>query len=280
MISIPVGHYFEVMINWLTNNWSGFFKGVEAFVDGLIDFFEAILTFPHALVMVVLFTALAWWATGWKKYGLALFSVIGFVLIMGMGLWTRTMQTLALVLVSTLMALFIGIPLGIWSGRRRGVERVVRPILDFMQTMPAFVYLIPAVFFFRIGVVSAMIATVVFSMPPVIRLTGLGIRQVSKEVVEAATSFGANEWQKLTKVQLPLAKPTIMAGINQCIMLALSMVVIAAMIGAKGLGASVLRGIQRLDIGGGFASGLAVVILAIILDRVTQSNKEKKLAGE
>ncbi len=271
MISIPLGHYFELLINWMTDNWSGFFNAIEGIVDSLISFFETLFFFPHPLLMVALFVALALWATGWRKYGLALFSVIGFLLIIGMGLWELTMQTLALVLVSTLMALLIGIPVGIGAGRRRSVERFVRPILDFMQTMPAFVYLIPAVFFFSIGKVPGAVATVVFAMPPCVRLTTLGLRQVPHDVLEASDAFGCTPMQQLFKVQLPMALPNILAGVNQTIMLALSMVVIAALIGAGGLGGQVVRGIQQLRLGIGFESGIAIVVLAMYLDRITHA---------
>jgi glycine betaine/proline transport system permease protein len=188
-----------------------------------------------------------------------------------MNIWDETLRTLALVLTSTFIALLIGIPLGILASRNDLAESILRPILDFMQTMPIFVYLLPAVMLFNIGVVPAVLATVVFSMPPAIRLTNLGIRQVPAEMIEAAASFGSTPFQMLAKVQLPLALPSIMAGVNQCIMLALSMSVIAAMIGAGGLGGIVYRAITRLEIGSGFEGGVGVVIIAIILDRITQS---------
>jgi len=193
------------------------------------------------------------------------------LVIASMGLWRETMQTLALVIGASLIALAAGLPLGIAMARRDAVESVVRPILDFMQTMPPFVYLIPAAIFFGLGKVPGTIATVIFAMPPAVRLTNLGIRQVSQENVEAGLAFGCTSRQLLYKVQIPLAMPSIMAGINQTIMLALSMVVIASMIGAGGLGNTVLTGIQRLDVGLGFEGGLGVVILAILLDRLTQS---------
>jgi glycine betaine/proline transport system permease protein len=181
------------------------------------------------------------------------------------------MQTFALVLASAFIALLIGIPLGIWSAKNETAQKIIRPVLDFMQTMPAFVYLIPAVLFFGLGTVPGAFATIIFAMPPVVRLTSLGIKQVPEEIVEATKAFGATPRQLLIKVQLPLAMPTILAGINQTIMMALSMVVIASMIGAKGLGEIVLQGISQLRIGLGFESGLAVVLLAIILDRITQN---------
>jgi len=192
-------------------------------------------------------------------------------LIVVTGFWLQTMVTLALTLSATLISLFFGIPLGIWCARNNRVNSTVRPMLDFMQTMPAFVYLIPAAMLFGLGRVPGTIATVIFAMPPVVRLTSLGIRQVSSEQVEAGNAFGCTSTQLLFKVQLPIAMPTIMAGVNQTIMMALSMVIIASMVGAGGLGNDVLASIQRLNIGLGFESGLAVVLLAIILDRLTES---------
>ena len=218
------------------------------------------------------------WRCGWR---FAVFAVVAVVLIIGMGLWDRTVQTLALVLAASTVALLLGVPLGIAMARSDFVESVVRPVLDLMQTMPPFVYLIPAAIFFGLGTVPGAIATLVFAMPPAVRLTNLGIRQVAAEKVEAGLAFGCTPRQLLFKVQLPLAMPSIMAGINQTIMLSLSMVVIASMIGAGGLGGTVLTGIQRLNIGLGFEGGLAVVFLAILLDRITQSftASRKKAAG-
>jgi glycine betaine/proline transport system permease protein len=200
-----------------------------------------------------------------------IFTLIGLLLIYNMGFWVQTMETLALVITSVLIALVIGIPLGIWASKSDTVENIVRPILDFMQTLPAFVYLIPAVLFFRLGEVPGVVATLIFSLPPAVRLTNLGIRQVPSDVREAAQSFGSTGAQMLFKVELPAALPTILAGVNQTIMLALSMVVIAGMIGAGGLGNEVLKGITQLKIGLGFESGISIVILAIFLDRVTQA---------
>jgi glycine betaine/proline transport system permease protein len=220
------------------------------------------------LVMIFLLTVLAWISAG---RGLALFSLIGFMLVVSMGFWVPTMESLALVLSATIFALILGIPLGIYAARNRVADGITRPILDFMQTMPAFVYLIPAVLFFGLGKVPGAMATLIFAMPPAVRLTSLGIRQVPTEVVEACLAFGATPRQLLFKAQIPIARPTILAGLNQTIMLALSMVVIGGMIGAGGLGQEVLSGITQLKIGLGFESGISVVILAIFLDRVTQS---------
>jgi glycine betaine/proline transport system permease protein len=226
------------------------------------------LLLPPVWLLIAAFTLLAWWRTNWR---FALFSLLALLLIPGMSLWQETMTTLSLVIAATLVSLAMGIPLGIWAARSNRVERILRPILDLMQTMPAFVYLIPAAMLFGLGRVPGVVATIIFAMPPAARLTNLGIRQVPKDLVETGLAFGCTPGQLLLKVQLPTAKPSIMAGVNQTIMLALSMVVIASMIGAGGLGDTVLRGIQRLDVGLGFEGGLGVVILAILLDRITQS---------
>lgn len=238
-------------------------NGINTVVKGLEGYFEAVPVWLFILILA----ALAFRLRGW---GFGAFVLVGFAIIEGMGLWSATMRSLALVVCAGGAAVLIGIPLGIIGARWRPMSRVLRPLLDFMQTMPAFVYLIPAVTFFSLGRSPALVATVIFSMPPVIRLTELGIRQVSKEVVEAAIAFGSTPNQLLFKVQLPQALPTVMAGVNQTIMLALSMVVIAGMIGAGGLGSIVLRAITGLDVGSGFEGGLAVVILAIFLDRFTE----------
>jgi glycine betaine/proline transport system permease protein len=269
---LPVGKFFESMIDWLTQNLGPFFDIINSILTGIISTFETVLLFIPPLILIALMVVLAWRIAG---KGVAIFSIIGLLLIHSMGFWEETMITLALVVTSGLLALIIGIPVGIWASRKDAVENVVRPILDFMQTMPAFVYLIPAVLFFQLGKVPGAVATVIFAMPPAVRLTNLGIRQVQKDVVEAARAFGSTSQQLLFKVQLPLATPTILAGVNQTIMLALSMVVIAAMIGAGGLGGEILKGITQLKIGLGFESGISVVILAIFLDRITQAMGEK-----
>ncbi len=222
---------------------------------------------PHPLIIILLLSVAAWRLADLK---VGLFTLFGFALIYNMGLWGPTITTLALVLISTLLAILLGIPLGILAGISKGFYKIITPILDFMQTMPAFVYLIPAIPFFGLGAVSAVFATVIFSIPPAIRLTALGIKQVPKDLIEASDAFGSTKFQRLIKIQLPLATPTIMAGINQTIMLSLSMVVIAAMIGAKGLGGEVWKAIQRLNLGLGFEAGLSVVIVAMVLDRITQ----------
>jgi glycine betaine/proline transport system permease protein len=219
-------------------------------------------------VLICFFVGIGIWRLGWK---FATFALAAFGLIYATGFWPQTVSTLALTLSATLISLMLGIPLGIWCAKSKRVSATVRPALDFMQTMPAFVYLIPAAMFFGLGRVPGILATVVFAVPPAVRLTSLGIRQVNKEQVEAGHAFGCTPTQLLFKVQLPIALPAIMAGVNQTIMMALSMVIIASMVGAGGLGNDVLASIQRLDVGLGFESGLAVVLLAIILDRITES---------
>ncbi len=265
---IPIDQWADHIINFLRINYRDFFRSIGGVIENFVNGFESLLLLIPIILVIIIVVAVAWRMAG---RGVALFSLIGILLLLSMNLWDQTARTLALVLTSTIIALILGIPLGILAARSDPAERIIRPILDFMQTMPIFVYLLPAVFFFGIGVVPAVIATVVFAMPPAIRLTNLGIRQVPAEMVEASVAFGSTPMQMLTKVQLPLALPSIMAGVNQCIMLSLSMAVIAAMIGAGGLGGVVYRAITRLEIGSGFEGGLAVVIIAIILDRITQS---------
>jgi glycine betaine/proline transport system permease protein len=265
---IPVDRWATALVDFLMDYAQGLFDVISIGLDGLTYGIEEVLLLPSAWLLIALLAGLAWWRSGWR---FALFTAGALALIVGMELWQETVATLALVLAATLVSLALGIPLGIWAARSDWVERLVRPILDLMQTMPAFVYLIPAAMFFGLGKVPGVVATIVFAMPPAVRLTNLGIRQVPKELVEAGLAFGCTPAQLLLRVQLPSARPSIMAGVNQTIMLALSMVVIASMIGAGGLGDTVLRGIQRLDVGLGFEGGIGVVILAIILDRLTQS---------
>ena len=255
--------------DWIVMNWG---EQLEVAFYPLLDFLEWI---ESGLI------ALPWWLILATIGGLAYSAsrnlrMTGSVMLMTfllgvLGYWEPAMATIALMLVSTLVSVVIGIPVGIWMSRSDRVQNITLPVLDIMQTMPIFVYLIPFVMLFGPGKIPALMATVVFAVPPVIRLTNLGIRQVDAEIVEAVTSFGASEKQKLFSVQLPLAMPTIMAGINQTTMMALSMVVIASMIGAGGLGYQVLQGIQRLEVSRGLFAGIAIVLLAIILDRIVQS---------
>jgi glycine betaine/proline transport system permease protein len=271
---IDIGQYIAVAVNWLTDHLEPFFNLIKNTGNASIIGLEWVLTTIPFFIIIALFTALAWWKSG---EGVALTTLLGLTLIYLMGFWIATMETLALVLVATLTALVISVPLGVWAAKNKLAAKIIRPLLDLMQTMPAFVYLIPAVLFFSIGKVPGAFATIIFAMPPAVRLTTLGIDAVPKDIVEAARSFGATNSQILFKVELPLATKTILAGINQTILLSLSMVVIAGMIAAGGLGEKVLEGINNLDIGLGFESGLSVVILAIILDRITQGFVKKKV---
>lgn len=282
-----IGKYVEEGIEYLSREGDGFFDVITTVVEWFVEGFQAILLYPNEFIVMAVFALLAYFLSagrksvfkksGWKAgWGISLFTLLGLLLLWAMGYWEETMQTLALVISSAILALIFGIPLGIWAARSNTVEKIVRPILDFMQTMPAFVYLIPAILFFSVGNVPGVVATVVFSLPPAVRLTNLGIRGVPADVVEASHAFGATSRQLLFKVQIPLAMPTILAGVNQVIMLALSMVVIASMVGAAGLGERVYTGILQADIGLGFEAGLGIVVLAIILDRVTQALGVKK----
>ncbi|MCF8010642.1 MAG: proline/glycine betaine ABC transporter permease [Clostridiales bacterium] len=272
---IPIGDLIETIVEWATSNLSIIFDALSVIIDFLVSALVSSIMFFHPLVAIIISLILVWFIANKKT---AIGTALGLLLAYNLQLWAPSVETFSLVISATLLALLVGIPLGILSARSDVIHQIVMPIMDFMQTMPPFVYLIPAVFFFGVGNVPGLIATIIFAMPPAIRLTGLGIRQVPEELVEAADAFGSTPGQKLVKVQLPVALPTIMAGVNQVIMLSLSMVVISAMIGAGGLGAIVLRGIQRLDVGMGFEGGLAIVITAMILDRITQSITERRKA--
>ena len=267
---LPVGEVVEAFVNWIEQYFGWLLDGISAVLGFLIGGLQDLLLAIPTPILILLVTALVWSVTR-RDIKLPGLTMLGLLLIWDLQLWNLAMLTLALVLVSTVVALAISIPLGIVAAGSDAINAALRPVLDFMQTMPSFVYLIPAVIFFGLGNVPGTIATVVFAMPPALRLTNLGIRQVTTELIEVADAFGSTPRQKLFKVQLPVALPTIMAGVNQCIMLALSMTVIASMIGAGGLGYQVLVGIQRVNIGMGFEAGLAIVIIAIILDRITQN---------
>jgi glycine betaine/proline transport system permease protein len=271
---IPLGDFIEAIIDFLIVHLSFITRAFSHAMDYVLSLLEdGLLALPPWLFILIA-AALAWRLS--KKRGVGIFTLAGLTFIWSMGLWDATVSTISLVLISTMVAIAIGVPLGVLTAVSKPVYRIVFPILDVMQTMPAFVYLIPAIPFFGLGKVAAIFSTVVFSMPPAIRLTCLGIRQAPVELVECAEAFGSDRWQRLVKLELPLATPTIMAGVNQTVMLALSMVVIASMIGAKGLGGEVWKAIQRLQMGRGFEAGIGIVIVAIILDRVLQRVGSKK----
>lgn len=263
---LPIGTWTESGIDWLTENASWLFDAFSALVELLVGNLTSLLLAFHPLLVIAVLALLAWGIRSWR---LALGTVVMLAIAMMMGQFVTLLQTMALVLVAALLAVVVALPLGTWAAKSPTVSAIVRPIMDFMQTMPAFVYLIPAVTFFSIGVVPGLFATFIFSLPPGVRMTELGIRQVDAETVEAGEAFGASSWQVLRGIQLPLAVPTIMAGINQVIMLALSMAVIAGMVGADGLGKEVTSAISTLNLAQGVEAGLAVVFLAIYLDRMT-----------
>lgn len=266
---LPVSEWMSDIITWLTQNLSWFFGAIRDGGAWLMDGITDLLLFIPPVLFILLLVALAFFASR-KKFGLPVFTLLGLLYIHNQGLWDPLMYTITLVLVASLLSILIGVPVGIWMAKSRTANWIITPILDFMQTMPAFVYLIPAVAFFGIGMVPGVFSAVIFALPPTVRFTNLGIRQVPDEMIEAAESFGSTGSQRLFKVELPLAKPTIMAGINQTVLLALSMVVIASMIGAPGLGERVINALQRAQVGPGFVAGFALVVLAIILDRVLQ----------
>ncbi|GMA25136.1 hypothetical protein GCM10025864_28950 [Luteimicrobium album] len=263
---IDLGEWVDSFVDWLTTSFTGFFDGIKNVLEGAYDGVHWIFETPPFWAVALVLALLATWAKSWR---LGVTVLVGLVVVAGVDQWDHAMETLSLVLVSAVIALVIAIPLGIWAARNDHVSRVVRPVLDFLQTMPAFVYLIPTVVIFLTGTVPGIVATVLFALAPGVRFTELGIRQVDSEVVEAGRAFGATDRRTLRQIQVPLALPTIMAGVNQVIMLSLSMAVVAGMVGAGGLGGDVVSALQQIDVGLGFEAGLSVVILAILLDRVT-----------
>ena len=265
---IPLDQWVTDGIDWIVAHFRPLFQGIRLPVDYILSAFQQGLTGMPPLVAIILFSLIAWQMSG---LGTGIAALLSLLIIGAIGAWSQAMVTLALVLTALLFCVVIGLPLGIWLARSDRAAKIIRPLLDAMQTTPAFVYLVPIVMLFGIGNVPGVVVTIIFALPPVIRLTILGIKQVPADLIEAAESFGASPRQMLFKVQLPLAMPTIMAGINQTLMLALSMVVIASMIAVGGLGQMVLRGIGRLDMGLASVGGVGIVILAIILDRLTQS---------
>jgi glycine betaine/proline transport system permease protein len=280
MFGIEFGQWLAEQINigvgYIVVNAGLFFraisKAIEIFYETITKYLQIVPSPFTEIALIVVLGLVLWRMANWK---IAVAGIVTLVLVAFLGLWSVAVDTIVLVLLATGLSLLFAIPIGVGMGLSNKFERFMRPVLDVMQTMPAFVYLIPVVMFFGIGIVPAIIATMVFAMPPAIRLTNLGIRGVSPQVKEAAISFGATKRQLLFTVQMPLAIPTVMAGVNQCIMLSLSMAVIASMIGAGGLGGEVLRGISRLDVGHGFIAGISIAGLAIVLDRAAASLNKK-----
>ncbi|MGR5983533.1 ABC transporter permease [Bacillus cereus] len=271
---IPLGEWVDSFVASLYEHFEGLFRGFSYIIGGFVDLLTNFLIIIPAILMIILLCFLIWYTT--RKVSLVIFTLIGLLFILNINYWAQTMQTLALVLTSVIISIIVGIPIGILASQNERFSKFLKPTLDFMQTMPAFVYLIPAITFFGVGVVPGIIASVIFAMPPTIRFTDLGIRQVPEDLIEAANAFGSTASQKLFKVQLPLATGTIMAGVNQSIMLSLSMVVTASLVGAPGLGVDVYRSVTQVNIGMGFEAGLAIVVIAIILDRITQGFHQKK----
>jgi ABC-type proline/glycine betaine transport system permease subunit len=265
---IPLGTWVEAFVDWVTSALKGLFDVISMIFSGFYDGIDLIFASPPFWVIMIALVALGVWARG-VLFGAG--TLLGLLVIYFVNQWDTAMHTITLTLVATIIAIAISIPVGIWMARSSSASTVIRPILDFLQTMPAFVYLIPAIILFGIGVVPGIVATILFAIAPGVRLTELGIRGVDKEIVEAGAAFGSSPGRILRQIQLPLARPTIMAGVNQVIMLSLSMVVIAGMVGAPGLGKPIVASFQTIDVGLGFEAGLSVVILAILLDRLTSS---------
>jgi glycine betaine/proline transport system permease protein len=269
---IPLDEWVQTAVDWLVLHYREYFQIIKVPVELSLEGLQWLFASLPPFVFILIFAAIAWRYAGKR---VTIFTVLTFVLIGYLGLWDDTMTTLAMVICALVFCAVVGVPLGILAGRSDRFEMYLRPFLDVMQTTPPFVYLVPVVMLFSIGTVSGVLATIVFALPPIIRLTSLGIRQVHPELVEAAIAFGATPWQVLRKVQFPLAMPSIMAGLNQTIMMALSMVVIAALIGAGGLGNPVVQGLNTLEIGLASIGGLAIVLLAMVLDRITQGIGKK-----
>ena len=271
-LRLPLGAWVEALLDFIGAVFGWLFDAIALALGAIYEGLDWVLVTPPFWLIIIALAALAYWVKGWK---LALGTALGLFLIVLLDQWENAMDTLALVLVAAAIAIIISIPVGIWAARNDTVSRIVRPILDFLQTIPAFVYLIPAIIFFGVGAVPGMIATILFALAPGVRLTELGIRGVDSEVVEAGQAFGATPGRILRQIQLPLALPSIMAGVNQIIMLSLSMVVIAGMVGAGGLGGEIVRALGRINVGLAFEAGISVVMIAMILDRMTSALADK-----
>ncbi len=271
---IPVGRWGREFFNYLTDNFAWFFDSLASGLSTVLNSLVALLLWMPPIIVVALIAALAYALK--RSWTLCIGVVLGFLFIINQGLWKETVETLVLVVAAAACSMAIGVPIGIWAAHNERVYRVLQPILDLMQTLPTFVYLIPVLILFGLGVAPGLIVTIIFASPAPIRLTYLGITSVPKPMLEAGESFGATKGQLLWKVELPAALPTIMAGLTQCIMLSLSMVVIAALIGANGLGKPVVRALNSVNIPLGLEAGLAIVVLAIILDRMARIGGEQR----
>lgn len=274
---IPLGDWIQALLDFVVEKYRPFFHAVRVPVGTVLDGFNTLLSSINPLVFLVLLFLLCWQFAGIRT---AVFSTVAMTLMGFLGMWSQSMTTIALVLSAVVFAVAIGLPLGIWSAKSDKLEAALRPMLDVMQTLPGFVYMVPVVMLVGIGNVPGVIVTVIFALPPIIRLTSLGLREVPAETIEAARAFGAPESRILMRVQIPLAANTIMAGVNQTIMMALSMVVYASMIAVEGLGQVVLRGIGRLDVGLAAVGGIGIVILAMILDRITRCITQQSRTGK
>jgi len=271
----PLERWVNQFLDWLIVGYGDQFEAFSGVILRILIQIESMLRAIPWWGMIIIIAALAWHAS--RRWQLSLLVTICLVLIGSLGLWDMAIQTMALMIISVLISILVGLPVGVLMANSNRLRSILLPVLDAMQTMPPFVYLVPAVMLFGLGKVSAIVATVIFAIPPLVRLTDLGIRLVDADVMEASRSFGTGRLKQLISVQIPLAMPNIMAGINQCTMMALGMVVVASMIGARGLGEYVLTGIQRLDVGKGMAGGIAIVALAIIFDRITQAYGQRKM---
>jgi glycine betaine/proline transport system permease protein len=263
---LPVGQMAKRAVDWLTANLAWFFDGMAVLMQGLVDGLLFVLNGPHPFVIIGAFVALGWWLR--RSLVIVVMTVLGFLFILNQGYWDETMETLTLVISSCVICMTLGVPIGIAAAHRPKLYAVMQPFLDLMQTLPTFVYLIPAIIFFGIGMVPGLIATAIFVLPAPIRLTHLGISSTPRHLIEAAQAFGATPRQTLWKVEMPSALPQIMAGLTQTIMLSLSMVVIAALVGADGLGVPVVRALNSVNTALGFEAGFVIVVVAILLDRI------------
>ena len=270
---LPLGNYIEIFVDWLVDNGASFFDAISESLEWLISLFTNALLWLHPIAFITLVVAIALYFR--RSVGLAVYAIVALALIWNLGYWVETMQTLALVLYAALFCMLIGLPIGIYAAHHPTFYKCLQPVLDLMQTVPTFVYLIPTLTLFGLGVVPGLISTIIFAIAAPIRLTYLGISEVPQDILEAGRSFGATKRQLLFRIELPAAATSIAAGVTQCIMLSLSMVVIAALVGADGLGKPVVRALNTVDIASGFEAGLAIVLLAILLDRLFKAGQAK-----